>query len=83
MLAKNSRYMNRNIAPSFQLSLPIDRKYQKNKLVIREKMTRFWKTSMFMVKGVPISTGTKSVIPRIRVMFMKLLPMISPRASAG
>jgi len=36
--------MERKTAPSCQLILSLERKYQKNKFVIIEKMIRFWKT---------------------------------------
>ena len=72
--------MNRKIAPSLQVNLSLDKKYQKNKLVIIENMTRFWKTPIFMLTGEPRSAGTKSVTPKIKVMFTKLLPIMSPNA---
>ena len=39
-----NKYMNRNMAPSLP-PIFLERTYQKNKFVIIEKITRFWKTS--------------------------------------
>ena len=69
--------------PSAQPIFSLDKKYQKNKLVIMEKITRSWKTTIFIDIGEPMKAGTKSVMPKIRVMFTKLLPMMSPKASPG
>jgi hypothetical protein len=80
-VAKKSAYIERKTAPSFQLIFSLERKYQKNKFVIIENMTRFWKTLMFICTGEPTSAGTKRVTPKISVMFTKLLPIMSPKAS--
>lgn len=82
MVAKKRAYMERKTTPSCQLILPLERKYQKNKFVIIEKIMRFWKTLISIRMGEPTSAGTKRATPKIRVMFMKLLPMMSPNASA-
>jgi len=81
-VAKNSKYINNRIAPSLQPSLPRDKKYHKRRLAIKEKTTRSRKTSIFIVKGKPTSAGTNNVIPRIKVMFMKQLPTMFPKAKA-
>jgi len=82
VVAKNSTYKKSRMEPSFQLSLPVEKKYHRNKLAIREKMTRSEKTTMFTLKGVPTSAGATNVTPRIRVMFMKQLPTMLPKAKA-
>jgi hypothetical protein len=46
--------MERKTAPSCQLILSLERKYQKNKFVIIEKTIRFWKT---LIVTIPFSWG--------------------------
>lgn len=70
--------MKRRIAPSFQPSLSIDKKYHKKMFAMREKMTKSVKKVMFFTEKGEAS----SVIPKINVMFMKQLPTISPNANA-
>jgi len=72
--------MKRKIVPSLQLICSRDRKYQKNKLVIIEKMIRFWKISIFKLIGTPVNVGKKKVKPKIKVVFRKLAPIILPAA---
>src|SRR3990170_2830902 len=70
--------MKRRIAPSFQASLSIDKKYHRNKLATKENMTKSVKKVMFLTeKG-----AASSVIPRIRVVLMKPLPTIFPKPKA-
>jgi hypothetical protein len=64
------------MAPSLQLIFSLERKYQKNKLVIIENITRFRKTSTFMMTDEPTRAGKESVIPKIKVMLTKLLPIM-------
>jgi hypothetical protein len=75
-----SMYIKRKIAPSFQLMVSLDKKYQKNRFVRMENITKFWNTSMFKVMDVPISVGTKNVIPKIKVILKKLAPIRLPNA---
>jgi hypothetical protein len=63
--------MERKTSPSCQLILSLERKYQKKKFVIIEKIIRFWKTLISILTDDPTSTGTKRVTPKIKVMFMK------------
>jgi hypothetical protein len=56
---KKKPYNNRNIAPSFQVIRSLEMKYQKNKLVIMEKMTRFWKTLILNLSDELARAGTK------------------------
>ena len=72
--------MKRKIVPSLQLICSRDRKYQKNKLVIIEKMIKFWKISIFKLIGTPVRVGKKKVIPKIMVVFRKLAPIMLPTA---
>jgi hypothetical protein len=55
-----------------------DRKYQKNRLMAIEKITKFWKTLMFIAVGTPTTVGKKKVMPRIRGVFRRLAPTTLP-----
>jgi len=78
VVAKNNAYMHNRTAPSLQLIFSLVKKYHRNKLAIRENMTRSRKAVMFTLSGEAIS-GT----PKISVMFMKQLPTIFPKAISG
>jgi len=71
--------MKRKIVPSLQLIVH-EIEVQKNKLVIIEKMIRFWKISIFKLIGTPVNVGKKKVKPKIKVVFRKLAPIILPAA---
>ncbi len=45
-----------------------------------EKVTKFLKTSMVRFTVVPTSVGTKKDMPSMRVVLMKLAPMMLPNA---
>jgi len=74
--------MKSSMAPSFQLSLSIDKKYHRNRFDMRAKMMSPWKANMFIVRGEPTSIGMKKVTPRTKVMLMKPLPMMLAKPSA-
>ena len=72
--------MNRNIIPSRQAIFSFERKYQKKRFMIIENVIRFWNTLIFITTGLPISAGPNSVIPKIKVVFTKLAPIMLPNA---
>jgi len=51
VVAKKSEYMNRRIAPSRQPILPVVKKYHKNRLAIRENITKSENTTIFTFNG--------------------------------
>ena len=63
--------------PSLQLILSLDRKYHKNRFVISENIAIFENAAMSILKGDAINAT-----PRMRVMLMKQLPTMLPRAKS-
>ena len=78
LVPKNRQYMKRKIAPSRQPIFSFDRKYDKKRLEISEKMINLEKTAMSTLKGA----ATK-VTPKIRVIFIKQLPTMLPSARSA
>jgi hypothetical protein len=76
-MAMNSAYKKSITVPSRLPTLSFDRKYHKSKFVINEKMATLEKALMLIVKG----DATK-VMPRIKVIFMKQLPIMLPNANS-
>jgi len=76
-MAMNNAYKKSKTVPSRRPVLSFERKYHKRRFVINEKRVTLEKALMLIVKDDVIN-----VIPRIRVMLMKQLPIILPNASS-
>lgn len=69
--------MNNSIAHSLQVIFSLDKKYHSNRLATSENMARLENAAMFTFSG-----EAANVTPKIRVMFMKQLPTMFPRAKS-
>jgi hypothetical protein len=73
----NKAYRKSRTVPSLRPILSFDRKYHKRRFVINEKRATLEKALMLMVR-----VDATNVIPRIKVIFMKQLPIMLPNASS-
>jgi hypothetical protein len=73
----NRAYRNSMTIPSRLPIRSFERKYHKSRLAIKEKSATLEKALMFMVND-----DATRVIPRIKVMFMKQLPIMLPNANS-
>jgi hypothetical protein len=70
--------MKRSMTPSLQSNLFCDKKYHRKTFAKREKITK----SMKMGISTAANGEAIKVTPKINVMLMKQLPIISPKANA-
>jgi hypothetical protein len=76
-VARKTAYRKSKTVPSRRPILSLDRKYHKRRFVINEKIATLEKALITILKG-----DATNVIPRIKVMFMKQLPITFPNAKS-
>ena len=74
----NNAYKKSKTVPSRRPILSFDRKYHKRRFVINENIATLEKALI----TIELTDDVISVIPRIKVMFMKQLPTMLPNASS-